>query len=172
MHRTATHVSPFISITSLKSSGNVGDHDIRHDDVALSPSIVVEQSQSTSDLSTSRDSHFSTTSIDCRLPLVHTAIDKVALDGLQLLADDLSLWSARTFGDDSRANARNERMLGSRYFGAKSFSRRRVESESDDSVMDGAQALILKIALTDGERLYCYFVSALRRLADHVFCCC
>lgn len=74
------------------------------------------------------------------------------LDGLQLLADDVAVWSAKTFSQrDEDDLGSNERMVGSRYFGAKSFARGRTASESEDSSVDGTRALTVKTSVTDGK---------------------
>jgi hypothetical protein len=152
MH-SALRVSTFLSINPLAIDGGEGTRDI---DPASLPSIVVQRVTSSVDLSTSRDSLVpATTAIDCQLPSIRTAVDKIVLDTLQLLADDLAQWNSRTFEAEIglKDGTRNERMLGSRYFGARSFSRRRAESESEDSVAEGARSLTVKIAVTDGQFL-------------------
>ncbi|GAA5935848.1 Atg2p [Sporobolomyces koalae] len=60
------------------------------------------------------------------LPLVHVKLDKRGLDSLQLFADDLSqflsaeLSASSSYGGSSMGHNR-EKLIGSRYFGTKSF---------------------------------------------------
>ncbi|SGY39460.1 BQ5605_C003g02224 [Microbotryum silenes-dioicae] len=101
-----------------------------------------------------------TTVVECSLPLLRASVDKMTLDGLQLFADDLAQWSSRLADarvDDSSTDFSirsecNPKMISSRYFGAKSFSRgrARADSESEDSSGDfGVSATTVKVEVTD-----------------------
>ncbi|SCZ96129.1 BZ3500_MvSof-1268-A1-R1_Chr8-1g10024 [Microbotryum saponariae] len=101
-----------------------------------------------------------TTVVECSLPLLRASVGKMTLDGLQLFADDLAQWSFRLADariDDSSTDfsirsERNPKMISSRYFGAKSFSRgrARADSESEDSSGDlGVSAMTVKVEVTD-----------------------
>ncbi|CDR48494.1 hypothetical protein NBRC10512_002153 [Rhodotorula toruloides] len=80
---------------------------------------------------------------DVTLPLAHVQLDKPTFDGLQLFADDISQYvgielaeSSYASSDEEHHGMRGTRMIGSRYFGAKSFMhprRRRRESETDST---------------------------------------
>ncbi|BGP35945.1 autophagy-related protein 2 [Rhodotorula toruloides] len=80
---------------------------------------------------------------DVALPLVRVQLDKPTFDGLQLFADDVSQYVGVELGESSYGSSdeehhglRGTRMIGSRYFGAKSFMhsrRRRRESETDST---------------------------------------
>ncbi|BGP04050.1 Autophagy-related protein 2 [Rhodotorula toruloides ATCC 204091] len=80
---------------------------------------------------------------DITLPLVRVQLDKPTFDGLQLFADDISQYVGIELGESSFGSSdeehhgmRGTRMIGSRYFGAKSFMhprRRRRESETDST---------------------------------------
>ncbi|GAA5949417.1 hypothetical protein JCM21900_004056 [Sporobolomyces salmonicolor] len=129
-------------------------------------------------------------SIALNLPLVHLTLTKPVLDGLQLFADDVSQFCASELAastmqegeDDDEddveepgARGTREKMIGSRYFGAKSFTRRRgaradggapgergKESETESSASAGTAAghqggrdggglrsLVAKVEVTD-----------------------
>ncbi|SCV67192.1 BQ2448_5838 [Microbotryum intermedium] len=101
-----------------------------------------------------------TTVIECSLPLLRASLDKTTMDGLQLFADDLAQWSSRladgrfddSSTDFSTRSERNPKMISSRYFGAKSFSRSRarLDSESEESSSDvGVSAMTVKVEITD-----------------------
>lgn len=142
----AKRASGFLSISALPPD---------EDDNSLPPSQpVVRVVKLTSGDDTS------TTSIDCRLPLIRSALDKPTLDGLQLFADDLTQWSVLASRDDfsggssSGSSTPNPRIVGSRYFGAKSFARRRAGSESDEgSTIEGPRAMTMKVVVSDSEFL-------------------
>ncbi|BGP28124.1 autophagy-related protein 2 [Rhodotorula toruloides] len=80
---------------------------------------------------------------DTTLPLIRIKLDKPAFDGLQLFADDVSQYLVVELGESSVGSSneghhgmRGTRMIGSRYFGVKSFMhprRRRRESETDST---------------------------------------
>lgn len=81
---------------------------------------------------------------DAAIPLVRVKLDKPTFDGLQLFADDISQYLGVELGesslgssdDDERHGIRGTRMIGSRYFGVKSFMhphRRRRESETEST---------------------------------------
>lgn len=153
---TASRASSFLSISGLAL-----DPTDRHTLHSSPPSILIRQVQSP-DLSASRDSLPSstlartTTSIDCRIPLLRICLNKTTLDGLQLFADDLAQWSGRAFaavGYESEFEPeRNPKMIGSRYFGAKSFSRqRKMGSDSSESGSEGASAVTFEVTFTDGQ---------------------
>ena len=139
-----THALAFLSLSALPADPA---------DSSSPPTILVRRTPS-ADLSASRDSLHSLnplTTIDCRLPLIRSSLDKATLDGLQLFADDLTQWSERAFrGPEGMGEG--HRLVGSRYFGARSFSRgRRAESESEESVGEGASAMTIKVAVVDGQ---------------------
>lgn len=61
--------------------------------------------------------------VDCRLPLLNVRLSKPLLDGLELLADDFSLWSS-SLGqepDESSSDSASDalKILGSRFFGTR-----------------------------------------------------
>lgn len=146
----------------LSISGLAIDPTDTHTLHSAPPTVVVRQVPS-ADLSSSRESLRSassrtTTCVDSRIPLLRTSLDKSTLDGLQLFADDLAQWSGRAFGgngDESELeHERNPKMIGSRYFGAKSFTRpRKLGSDSSESGSEGASAVTFKVVVTDGESL-------------------
>ncbi|GAA5878303.1 hypothetical protein JCM1840_002374 [Sporobolomyces johnsonii] len=119
------------------------------DSTALPPSIVF------SPASASAAAAADAPSIAVNVPLVHVTLTKPVLDGLQLFADDVAQFSASelaasTLQEDDDDDDEEERegaprgsrekmkMIGSRYFGAKSFTRGRgKESETESSASAG-----------------------------------
>jgi hypothetical protein len=103
---SAPKLSTILSISSLAPS----------DPESVLPSVEIVPGLDTSTPTTLRSS----------LPLLHVKIDKRSLDSLQLLADDLSqffnseLASSTSFDINDHGRDR-EKMIGSRYFGTKSF---------------------------------------------------
>lgn len=108
--------------------------------------------------------------IQCSIPLAHLKLKKATIDTLQLFADDLTQFlntelSASTLFDGSPAEREREKMIGSRYFGTKSFRGserfgqakgygRESEGEtSKGSHQDGLVKLQLELSVTDREYL-------------------
>jgi autophagy-related protein 2 len=60
---------------------------------------------------------------DCRLPVLNVSISKPLLDGLELIADDLSLWSSSLGQEPNESNSESAtealKILGSRFFGTR-----------------------------------------------------
>lgn len=148
----AKRATGFLSISALSPD----------DDESLPPfrPTICVTKLSSPDPPASRDALHSTTSVDCRLPLIQSALDKPTLDGLQLFADDLTQWGVVASRDDfsggssSGSNTPNPRIVGSRYFGAKSFARRRAGSESDEgSTIEGPRSMTMKVVVSDSKRL-------------------
>lgn len=143
-----THTLAFLSLSALPADSA---------DSSSPPTVLIHQIR-TIDLSASRDSlhstNLSTTSVHCRLPLIRSSLDKPTLDGLQLFADDVAQWSERAFRAEEGMGSEGHKLVGSRYFGARSFSRgRRTESESEESVGEGASAVTIRVAVMDGSFL-------------------
>lgn len=96
--------------------------------------------------------------IDVALPLLRVSLDKVALDSLQLFADDLTQWSAAVAdglerSSDSFDRTPDAKMIGSRFFSAKTYSRpRAVGSDSSDSgALDAADSSKIVLNIIDGQ---------------------
>ncbi|GAA5978593.1 hypothetical protein JCM5350_003152 [Sporobolomyces pararoseus] len=140
-------LSTFLSISSLSPA----------DPNSVSPSLS---------FATSSEFNASTSLQSC-LPLVHVNLDKRTLDTLQLLADDLSqffnieLSSSKSF-EGSSTEGEREKMIGSRYFGTKSFKgstrftkgsrgngRHSEEEESRSDRYDGIVKLLVEFDVTD-----------------------
>ncbi|GAA6005897.1 hypothetical protein JCM11491_004053 [Sporobolomyces phaffii] len=109
----------------------------------------------------------SPTILQTSLPLVHVKIDKPTLDTLQLFADDVSqffnteLSTSTSFGGSSSERER-EKLIGSRYFGTKSFRGSArfargargggLDSEEDESRAapdDGRVKMLVELDVTD-----------------------
>lgn len=127
------------------------------------PSIFISQDETAVDLSTSRESLHSvesTTTVDCTFQLLRISLVKATLDGIQFFVDDLTQWSERTFsssngdGSLSSQSSPNPKIVGSRYFGAKSFYRgKRADSLGGESVVEGAKSMIVMLKITDGRQV-------------------
>lgn len=127
------------------------------------PTIFVSKSETAVDVSTSRESLHSiesTTTVDCTLQLLRVSLEKAALDGIQFFVDDLTQWSERTLGSSSgdgtlsSQSSPNPKIVGSRYFGAKSFYRgKRADSLGGESVVEGAKSMVVLLKITDGEQV-------------------
>jgi autophagy-related protein 2 len=95
-------------------------------------------------------------SIDVQLPAVRTSLSKALLDQLELLADDLSQWSAalgrETDTDDVDGGADALKILGSRFFGTKhSISALSGSSDSTELPGKGDSAPALALSISEGE---------------------
>ncbi|GAA5939457.1 hypothetical protein JCM1841_000108 [Sporobolomyces salmonicolor] len=170
---------PFLALTSLSPA----------DSTAVPPSLVF-CAPAPRPSPPAAAANAAAPSIALNFPLVHLSLTKPVLDGLQLFADDVSQFCASELAastmqegedddedDDEESGARGtrEKMIGSRYFGAKSFTRRRgawadggapgergKESETESSASAGAAAgrqggrdgggvrsLVAKVEVTD-----------------------
>ncbi|GAA5897992.1 Atg2p [Sporobolomyces salmoneus] len=108
-----------------------------------------------------------TPTLQASLPLIHVKIDKRTLDVLQLFADDLSQFlnnelPSSNMSEGSSTDGIREKMIGSRYFGTKSFRgsarfgkgseglRRDSEEEEVRSVRDeGIIKMLINLDVTD-----------------------
>lgn len=94
-------------------------------------------------------------SVDVKLPAVRTSLSKVLLDQLELLADDLSQWSAslgrEADADEADGGADALKILGSRFFGTKhSISALSGSSDSTELARKGDSAPALALSISEG----------------------
>ncbi|KAK4056087.1 autophagy- protein 2 [Microbotryomycetes sp. JL221] len=95
--------------------------------------------------------------VDINAPLIKIDLDKSIFDRLQLFADDISRWSNQTSTVVTTTSTMefdpgtgNHKLIGSRYFGTRSFARpRRAGSESSDGTPDGALVTRFNLTVTD-----------------------
>lgn len=158
-----TQAIPFLSISALPSDPTDSMLNLSE----MKPSIKISSIPSTSDLTNSRNNlklDTSTpqfiTNVGCDIPLLRISLGKSILDSLQFFIDDLTQFTSRTFGEnhDYEGTDRNgSRIVGSRYFGTKSFYRssRRLGSESEEgvggNVEDVNKSMVFGIRITDGK---------------------
>ncbi|KAK4049710.1 autophagy- protein 2 [Microbotryomycetes sp. JL201] len=115
---------------------------------AIRPSVTILSSQPAGAATT-------TSTIEANVPLARCNLDKPNFDSLQLFADDVSQWTSRTFGGSERSflgsDMREEsKLIGSRYFGAKSFARPGRQGSGSDSLIASQPSTIIKLVMTDG----------------------
>lgn len=93
-------------------------------------------------------------SILVSLPTIHSSFSKSTIDSLQLFADDLSQFSERMRVGEEEDGETGNRMVGSRYFGVKSFMKRRGGSESEEGGSvgeNGRSASEVRVRVEEGE---------------------
>jgi autophagy-related protein 2 len=99
-------------------------------------------------------------SIDISIPSVQVKLSKQSLDALQLFADDLAQWSQFLQQQGNGAESRRfqspeNKMIGSRFFGAKTYTRSHgvgIGSESSESSGgEGTSTVKISLAITDGK---------------------
>lgn len=158
-----TQAIPFLSISALSLDSTESILNLSE----IKPSIKISSIPSTFDLTQSRNNFSAVASttqyifnVDCDIPLLKISLDKSTLDSLQFFIDDLTQFTSRTFGeipDYEGMNGNSSRIVGSRYFGTKSFYRssRRLGSESEEGVGGNAEevnkSMVLGIKITDSK---------------------
>ncbi|PWN48294.1 hypothetical protein IE53DRAFT_370745 [Violaceomyces palustris] len=94
---------------------------------------------------------------DCRVPSLHLSLSKEVIDGLQLMADDLTQWSASLEDltmDESDGIGGNDglKILGSRFFGSRAgFSILSGSSDSTETVRRATSSPSFSLAVSEAK---------------------
>lgn len=93
--------------------------------------------------------------VDFQLPALRVSLSKELLDGLELMADDLTLWSSGLGVDDNSETDNGTealKILGSRFFGSKhSISALSGSSASTEVARQSASVPALSLSVSEGE---------------------